>query len=252
MNEELKTRLKRLFAVAENDASCDGEINNAMLAAKNIMDQHQISREDVRETEDGVDTTNVVYADNCRYSMYTSICAWESLLCKFVTQFVPGAGYYISRGQIRRNTAGMASNKTATKIIFYGPREDVVFCCEIWDEVNLFIQAAARLHYGKALARGKAASYAEGFAEALYEANKEEVEKMEDESTSDCHALVVVNRSLAIRKGGKEWLASKGVNLRKGLGPRSAAGKSEGAYNQGKADGGSYQPAAQKRAGYLT
>lgn len=250
MNQELKIRLKRLFAVAENDASCDGEIENALRAAKNIMDQHQINRDDVFETEDGVDTTNVIYADNYRYSMYTSICAWESLLCKFVTGFASGTRHYISRGQLRKNKAGMATNKTATKIVFYGPQEDVIFCCEIWDEVNLFIQAAARLHFGNALARGEAAAYAEGFASALCEADEKTSEAVI--GTDDRYALMVINRVCAIQEGGKDWLASKGVNLRRGRGATSVANKSTTAFSQGKADGGTYQPAAKKRAGYLT
>lgn len=250
LDDKIKSQLKKLFAVAENDASADGEIANALRSAKNLMDLHQISREDVFEQDGEVNTINVQYADVTRYSRYTSICAWESYLCRFISEFVEGTGYYVRRGQIKRNKAGMATNKKATQITFYGAQTDVIFCGELWDEVSLFIEAAANLRFGSALARGAAAAYAEGFAKGLWEANKRETQKQA--LTSDSRALVVQNRGLALKEGGRNWLAERGIHLSKGRSTTSAATKSWDAFQQGKADGKNYQPSSQKRAGYLT
>ena len=53
IDQAIIQRIKYLFAVAENDASADGEIENALRAARNLMNAHQISRDDVFESEDG-------------------------------------------------------------------------------------------------------------------------------------------------------------------------------------------------------
>ena len=45
--DKVKSMLKKLFAVAENDASADGEIANALASARNLMSAHQIERDDV-------------------------------------------------------------------------------------------------------------------------------------------------------------------------------------------------------------
>lgn len=252
MQEQIKDRLRKLFRVAENDASCDGEIESAMALANQLMSAHQITRDDVFEDENGeVNLDKVTYGQTQRYSLYTSICAWESYLCKFITEFIPGTGYYVKRGTLKRNKAGMVTQGKATLIVFYGAQTDVEFAAEIFDEVTVFVQAAARLRYGSALARGEAAAYAEGFAVALYEAHKQEAKKLEN--TSDSKALIVVNRGLALREGGRNWLREeKGIRLSKGSGCRSQSGKSTAAYKQGQQDGKDYKPAATKTNGYLS
>ncbi len=252
--DNVKVLLKKLFAVADNDASTDGEIEAAMAIAKTLMARHQIEREDVFEDEDGeVNVTKVVYGRRFRYSLYVSICAWESYVCRFITDFVPGTGYYVQRGALRRNHAGMASQGKTTLITFFGPEEDIEFCCDIFDEIVCFIQAAARLRFGSALSRGNAAAYAEGFASGLCSANEKQTEKLKHASQSgDSHALIVVNRSLAIKDGAKDWLRQEqGVRLVTGRASRSAAHHSMAAYTQGRSDGAQYRPGVQRKAGYL-
>lgn len=252
--ENVKALLKKLFAVADNDASTDGEIEAAMAIATTLMARHQIERDDVFEDEDGeVNVTNVVYGKRSRYSLYVSICAWESYLCRFITEFVPGTGYYIHRGAVRRNKAGMATSSKATLITFYGSEADIEFCCDLFDEVVCFIRAAAHLRFGAALSRGEAAAYAEGFASGLCSANEKAAEGIKQASRSgDSHALIVVNRTLAIKDGAKDWLKQEhGVRLVKGRASRSAERHSYGAYSQGRSDGAQYRPGSQRKAGYL-
>ena len=249
--DKIKSMLKKLFAVAENDASADGEIANALASARNLMSAHQIERDDVFEDDNGDVQLTVKYGQAYAYSMYTSLCAWESYLSKFITEFVPGTGYYIETGMVRRNSAGMATKGRCTRIIFYGPDIDVRFAAEIFEEVRTFIIAAARLRFGNALSRGQAAAYAEGFAYGLWQENKTQVKQLEQ--SSDSTALVVVNRGLAIKKGGQTWLAEEhNIKLHSAGRRQSQAGKSGEAYAQGRTDGKTYQPTSTKKAGYLT
>lgn len=253
--DNVKALLKKLFAVADNDASTDGEITAAMSIANRLMAQHQIERDDVFENEAGeVSVSNVAYGKASRYSLYVSICAWESIVCQFITSFVPGTGYFVQKGVIRRNRAGMATNSKATLITFYGAEQDVQFCCDIFDELNCFIQSAAHLRFGAALSRGDAAAYAEGFAAGLRDANKRESVKIEQASRSgDCRALAVVNRSLALKDGATEWLRKEqGIRLMRGRAGRSAATRSFGAYEQGRSDGSQYKPGVKRKAGYIS
>lgn len=251
--DQVKDKLKKLFAVAENDASADGEVENAMAAASALMNAHQITRDDITEDDNGeVDVSKLEYGRHDRYSRYSSLTAWETIICHFIKEFVPGCGYYIEKSVERRNAHGMASGGKATKITFYGPDADARFCCDIFDEVVYFIAAASKLRFGSALARGAAASYAEGFARGLYDANHKEQAKLTQASKSDSTALVVVNRSLAVRKASKTWLATEhGVRLGRARSARSAAHKSTSAYNQGKEDGANYNVGSTRKAGYL-
>lgn len=239
MLDKVKDKLKKLFAVAENDASADGEIANAMRAAAALMAAHQISREDITDNDDG--SVNVTFAKYSRYSRYTVITMWELILCRFISEFVHGSGFYIERNVMRTNKYGMATNKRATKITFYGASTDAEFCCDVFDEVVYVIEAAAQLRYGSALSRGEAAVYAEGFAEGLHQANKVEVAQLQ--KTSDSTALMVVNRALAVKQAGRDWVQKEiGLKLVKSKGVKSLAFKSKEAYAQGKADGAAYQP----------
>jgi len=251
--DQVKNKLKKLFAVAECDASADGEVANAMAAASALMNAHQVTREDLTDNDDGtVNIDDLKFGKHTRYSRYSAITAWESALCRFIVEFVPGTGYYVEKNCIRKNQHGMATNKRATIITFYGPDLDAQFCCEIFDEVVYFIAAAASLRYGNAMARGQAAAYAEGFAHGLLDANREEVKQLKQVAQSDSTALVVVNRSLAVSKASRGWIETElGGRLRKGRGARSAAHKGVGAYNQGKVDGAGYKPGSTRKAGYL-
>ena len=100
--------LRNLFEVAEGDSSADGEVENALTAASNLMSAYQIERGDIFEDNNGVvDIHNVTYGQSFVYSMYTSICVWEGCLCKFIREFVPGVNYFIAPGELRQNAAGM-------------------------------------------------------------------------------------------------------------------------------------------------
>ena len=251
LDDKIKQRLRALFNTAENDASAEGEIDNALRAAKIMMDLHQVSRDDVFQDEAGeFNLENVEYNDTERYSMYTSLCQWENLVCHFIIGFVPTCNFYMKRGVVVRNQFGRPLKGKKTRITFYGPELDAVFCGELFDEVSVFIQTVAKLRYGTALARGDAASYAEGFASGLYYANNKEVQKISQHS--DATALVVVEQSKAIRKAAKGWLTEKGIRVRKGgRGPASAGANNIDAYSQGKTDGKGYQPGSTKKAGLL-
>lgn len=249
--DAVKDRLRKLFAIADNDAASQGEIDNALAIASSIMRANAITREDVTEDERGVNTSKVEYGKRTVKTLYKSLTKWESYLANFITEFVPGCGHY--RSKVAKHTPFGRCTGSESVIVFYGPEQDVQLCEEIWHEVILFVQSAARLRYGTALARGEAAAYAEGFGRGLWEANKKDLEKLEDQSRSDCNALIVVNRSLAIKDGGKDWLKEKhGVRLSKGNRITSQQDKNRYAYNQGRSDGAGYKPGAKKKAGYLT
>lgn len=252
-NDQVKQRLRKLFAVADNDAASQGEIDNAMAIASSIMRANAITREDIEENDGEIRTDKVNYGRRFVYSRFTSLTAWENCLAFFVTEFVPGCGWYRTTGKYRKDAFGKRTGGKATLITFYGPDEDVQLCLEVWHEVVLFVTSAAQLRYGNALARGEAAAYAEGFGRGLYAANKRDLEKLEDQSKSDSNALIVVNRTLAIKEGGVDWLKEEHeIELQTGGKITSQRRKNRSAYAQGKQDGAGYKPGSKKRAGYLT
>ena len=251
--ENVKSKLKKLFAVAENDASADGEIANAMSAAMGLMAAYHLTREDIVEDSQGqVDLNNINYVRKTLYSKYSALTGWESQLCTFVRDFVGTVGVYVTPKVARRNKHGMATGGTVTAINYYGPEKDVQFAIEVFDELVHFISAAATLRYGSALSRGKAAAYAEGFVRGLKDAQEEGQLRLTANNT-DCRALAVVNQSLTVQKAAKKWLTET-LNVRtyKGSKKRSQADKNQAGYNQGRNDGKNYTVGARPRAGYLT
>lgn len=250
--DAIKDKLRKLFRVAENDASTDGEIDNALRAAECIMNTYNLERDDVFEGEDGeVNVTNLSFTRVYRYSKYQTLSGWEASLISFVNKFVPSTQAYVQRGAIRRNEYGMAANSRATAIVFFGPEMDTIWAAEVFDEVVTFIVAAATLRYGAALHRGMAAAYAEGFCMSLLDSVTRTQAQLR--STSDSRALVVVNRSKAMCEASRNWLQSE-HNVRLGRARRmssSASWRHGDAYSQGRADGVGYSPSATKKAGFL-
>lgn len=255
--DNIKARIKQCFAVADNDASCDSEIFQAIKVANSLMARHNLERGDVFESEDGeINLDNMTFD---RRSIYTlrdkSLVYWESQLARFIVQLVPTCKFYFERGQIKRNEHGMAVGDHVCRINFYGPRDDSQWCVELFNDISQHMLAVAILKFGKktGMLQGNGAGYCEGFVASLLESHIEENDRL-TQSNGETKALIVKadERALVIQNASMGWLREEhGVKLKTTRRKSYGCGHSrDRAFSEGREDGKNYDMPGRK-AGYI-
>ncbi len=258
--EKAIDKVRKLLAMGdENSGASQNEIDQAIAAAERILAQHQLTREDVTQAEDGSwDASKVEYSKRSTYSFGANLTQWQADLGHFICDFLGTVKWYRQTGRYRRvnpndNASMLALNEAgrtskANKLTFYGPDEDCEAAADLFTELQHAIATMGQLYHG-GWARGSGASYCEGFVNGLERAHQ----KSQGQLTSgeDKYALVVQEKSLAIRKGADHWLAeSQGVKLRQGGSRSCRSNFDSSAFLQGKKHGGEYdvnKPAGTKK-----
>ncbi len=144
-------RIKKMRKVAANAAATEGEIENAMRMASTMMLQHNIADEDLK---DELDVQGIAFG---RISVLVNglrRVAWEGQLAIYIAELFGNVFCYNDRGGHRG------------RISFYGPIDSVEQAAELYQELLIEIATLARLKYG-GYAKGRGASYAEGFVAEL-------------------------------------------------------------------------------------
>ena len=252
--DQIKATIKQCFAVAENDASCDSEIEQALRVANLYLARYNLERDDVFTSDDGeVNVDNVAYGRREVYTMNQNMAYWEADLACFVAKFVGTCQFYRSTGCLKTNHAGMVTGR-AVRFTFYGPTDDAQFCVELFEAIAQHAVSVAILKFGKrtGFMRGDGAAYCEGFVAGLRKQHVHEVEKLRQHSDSKALIEVSEQRTLAIRNGATQWLVeSEGVKLSKGRGGGSSCGhRKSNCFDTGKQDGASYS-LPNRKAGHI-
>jgi hypothetical protein len=237
MNPDLtniKNKLVKLINLSENSAASQGEIDNALNAAAQIMARHNLTREDI-------DLTNQDPAKNVRMSRAMVQClnrnstTWEAMLARFCTEFVSSIGYYKSQGYHGLNKA----NKICC-YFFYGSKDEVEIAVELFRELQSAISIMAVTRYDNFYSK-QGGAYCEGFVSGLEQSNH--LEKLKLRGDSQTNALMIRSNetSLLIIDKAKDWLADcHRVKLKTGQGTRGASDRTGDARTQGKLDGSNY------------
>lgn len=244
--ESVKDRIRKLLNVAQNDASTEGEIDNALRAAKAMMDKQHLTEEDLREApEDQYRRAEMASKDRYFATVGSKLYGWEGMLANFVSRFV-GVGVYGDRscrpakypnGILHAPIRGEA--RRGASYCFYGIAEDASIAVEIYYELWMSIRTMAQLKWGGAC-KGDGGMYCQGFVSGLKDRYEEEKTQERLTQSSNTTALVLIDRrnDLIERKLeiGKTWLENKcGVHLRRQV-KRGASGSSN-AFHEGKQDG---------------
>jgi hypothetical protein len=197
--EKIIQRLRAIDNTAKNQATTDGERENALRMMQALMLRHNLSREDLNETSEasGSGYTRRACAVNGANAL-----SWEKALANYVTTHVmPMVQYYIGRRGKR------------SLVFFYGPRWDVENAIALYRELLLTIATSARLLY-RGHARGSGASYAEGYVATLPRGDRPNSARPSsakhpaapsEDSDPSSQALIAQRRSLAHRQAAL-WL----------------------------------------------
>lgn len=229
--ERVKTRVSHLLRVARDDAATEGEIENAIRAARNLMLAYHLDEADLESTG-GPQKPEMGRATS--RTKFSRIALWEKDLAHFVADLIGGVCWHSSRNSEATRTLLNGRLKQFGAVVFYGIEEEAQLARETYEELATTIFTMAMAKYGSAY-RGDGGIYAEGFVEGL----DRQLGNANRQAESSGRELVA--RSTAIVQAKKNradhWLRNE-CNIYLVRGSRSyGANGSDNARGEGESDG---------------
>jgi hypothetical protein len=252
--ERAKQIIRNLLNVAEDDAAAEGEINNALAFARQLMLRHQIDEGDVAKPKDEPQRSVHERAADCQYAkeradiLSSKKVYWQFMLAKQLCRLIGTIRHYHDPsvrtvkvdGRVQFNKNGSA--RRAIGVVFYGPAEDVQDAVSLFQEWTEVIMAMARLRY-TGVTRGAGRDYCEGFCRGI-EAKLDDMLDAEDRKlnhTNGCKDLILADaRALMVakREQAKHYLSNEcGIRLRTGAARSNYRSWDGNAFQNGKSDG---------------
>ena len=244
----VKEFIRRLFNVAEDNAASEAEIEQAMRIALHECHRHQLTRDDIFDSEEGEpDVSRAHFDKRHTFARNERLATWELELMRLVDRLNPTCGSYYSRGQLREGNDRKLGAVYGVRLTWYGPADDAQYSVDLFHELSLAMTTVAAISFGESFQRGRGAAYCEGFVAGVQSAHIKEWARLRADSTSTALVAVSDERAKALRDAGREWLAANGVRLGSGgPGRRGTRHLNRDAHQQGKADGASYHFAGRK------
>jgi hypothetical protein len=257
--DKVKDTIRKLLNLANNDAATEGEVNNAMRFAARLMEQHQLSEEDVKlnkTDEKLLDLENQTFAELSGWMGGNKFCHWESEAASFACAFVGGVKWYYVE-KVRYKVNGIqklffdGKPMTKTKVTFYGIEEDVQLAFAVYNELIMTIAAMAKLKWG-GVYRGPGRNYCEGFMDGLFGKwyDDQDTQKKIAKTSSSTALMVIDNRKLVVQRKAElatQWLEKRGMKLRSASKQQSYTNEYHAeARQEGRTDGQRYTSGATK------
>lgn len=177
--DKIASRVRKLLALAHDNSASQGEIENAMRMARELMTQYGIEDSDLQED----DTSNPIVDE--RGQAKNTSQRWEQSLSIAIS-----------------NICDVVAYRCGGVIHFVGYARDVAVARELYPSLVVTARTLARMELGKGWTPSHR-SFAEGFVSALISRSKDW--KKEAENTT----AIVVRKDVAIR----EWLNGQGLKL---------------------------------------
>lgn len=236
--DRIKEKLAKLIRLSEDNTASDGEIENALNMAAQIMARHQLTRDDI-DTNAEDPLARVRMGRFLTMAKGAKATQWEKWLARFVGNFIGSVDYYFDP-RVRVLAAANNGRPFGTGFYFYGPEDDVEAAVALFQELQDAVAMLAIAKWG-GYARGDGAAYAEGFILALRSKHSAEVGRLKDSDPATA-ALIVRSEetALALASRGREWLTKEhGIKLREVSAGGSSAGSAQ-ARSEGHRDGSKY------------
>lgn len=248
-NDRIKRRIRAMLNLANDSAAADGEIDNAMRFAAQLMNEHHVSAEDLaaEAAVNGAPPADPDMGQADGLCGTARLATWESVLGAAIVRLVGSIKCYQTSVLAKPSGGSVFSSASESRkaLRFYGPTEDATLAAELFDEWRQTIGAMAVGRYGGCY-RGDGAMYAYGFACRLSE-RAGEAERERRTIPAGSNAIVLASgKSLAEALAHKQalaakWLAGQGVNLgsagrRSGYSAGSLSAREAGRADAGRAD----------------
>ncbi len=240
--DRIKQRVKKLLNLGGDGSAFEGEIENAMRLAAQLMDEHHLTEEDLSDTDVGSQGPEMGTAT--AFGGGRNRATWECILAHAICDSVGGIKYYIDTAVRRDRKTGILVKKNgqaqmAGSFVFYGIAEDVALATDLFDEFRQTIATMGDLKWG-GVYRGQGRSYCEGFSSALHAREKT---RQRRERQAACTAIVVRKADEATK-----WLSeAKGIKVRKSSGGGRGGQHFGDAYSDGRSDGSRANLSGQRR-----
>jgi len=245
--ERIADKIRKLLAIASDDAASEAEIQNAMNFAAKMMAAHHLTEDDLsHEPDDDYKKVDKSEFGDRRSYVGRKAFHWEMVLATFVSRFVGVPVYRDNQLRIVRNRRGIAqmdekdNPRKGKSVVFYGVDEDAAIAAELYDELRGLIASMAVIRFASVY-KGDGGMYSEGFVSGLFSQLKK-AKNLENNSGSTAMILVARRDDLIKykEKAAKNWLSkSQGIRVSKRGGQTRGARGSREAFSEGKADGAS-------------
>lgn len=238
--DKVKDRIRKLLNVAENDAASQGEIDNAVRAARNMMHAFNLEEDDCTLQDEPSNEKDVASAPTTG----GKVTRWEGHLARVVCDLVGGVSCYQNSG----GTGKIRNGKYTTfgSFCFYGRADLAKLAADTYEELCATVATMGRLKY-RGWFRGDGAVYCQGFVSGL----AQQIRKADEEAKQTAQGTALVVKSTALiaqqRQEAKQWLSEvKGVRLT--TTHKTGGRGSTSAYQHGQRDGLSADLSAAKAA----
>jgi len=231
--QSVKDKLVKLINLSENNAASQGEIDNALNMAAQIMARHNLTREDI-DLNSSQPTKNIRMSRGYVSCLNANSSTWEAMLARFCVEFVGNINYYKTNGSY-----GLNKDKKITVYFFYGSEDEVELACELFKELQEAISYMAIVRFSNFYSK-KGGAYSEGFVSGLESSYHNEKLKLRGDSMTNSLIVKSDNTSIMIKASATNWLASvHKIKLSTGQGTRGASGGTD-VRALGKKDGSNY------------
>jgi len=233
--DKVLERVRKLLRLSDG-SDFEGEINNAYDAAQKLIQEHQLH-------EGELDNKEEAYGKEATFSQSANLTQWEKMLANAIKETLGSIKWYFHT-KVQRKKGGIYisdASRTATRLTFYGPAEDVNLAIQMFDDTVSVISTMCGLKiWHGSVFRGPGLSYCSGFAYGLYEKAKKQNEIPVLEATHNITtALAVRHHEIMVAKQAKadDWLENSAkIKLGK-PGRRTKHNHDYEAWIEGKADG---------------
>lgn len=227
--DKVKDRIRKLLNVAENDAASQGEIDNAVRAARNMMHAYNLEEDDC--TLAGETPTQMGTATAATNGV--KVVLWQSKLASVVCDLIGGVSCYQNSGGSNRVVAGR--HKRFGGFTFYGREDLAQLAAETYEELCTTVATMGKLKHG-GWARQEGAVYCQGFVQGLYD-QIVEADRLAQQTETGTSLVVRSNALIAQqRTEARRWLSTeRGVRLHRTS--KSGGSGSASTFDQGRQDG---------------
>jgi hypothetical protein len=229
--ERVKTRVSCLLQVARDDAATEGEIENAIRAARNLMLAYHLEEADLESTGDAQSSQMGRATSRTNFG---KAALWEKDLAYFVVDLIGGVCWYYSRNNVETRRLVNGRLRQFGAVVFYGIEEEAQLAKETYEELATTIFTMAMAKYGSAY-RGDGGIYAEGFVQGL----SRQLRNADRQAESSGRDLVARSTAIVLAKKNRaeHWLRYEcNIHLTRGTRSYGASG-SDHAWDDGESDG---------------
>jgi hypothetical protein len=175
--ETIKSRVRKLMAVAGDGVASANEIESAMRLAAKLLDAHHLTPDECATAGPGITPEphrDTKPGQSWSTSQATRFSNWENKLARAVAALFGGVNYYRTHDvePIRENGVAKLDARgelrRGVRVCFYGPRTDAIEAADLFTEWSRAIATMGVARWGGCF-KGDGARYCDGFAAALDE-----------------------------------------------------------------------------------